>query len=204
MLTKQTMIDKLVIRTKYLYNLSKRVKDNYDRGEERTDLLVDKLVTASEDILDFIRNFSIDMGCKTKEEVLETASTIQNITVQKDGNILKIELPFLLPRKKQKSKYITEPLAFELLKASKTMELKMQEKVVIIFVHVYDEALSSAKCYDYDNLESKSVLDVINCFTLQDDGPEYCSVHHKMQRGDKNKTVIYVVPEKEFFTKFGP
>lgn len=205
MLTKQTMKDMLVNRVEYLHGIAKMIKETDSKEEKKFNLLIDKLITASENFACHVREFCICIGIRTREEVLEKAAKIQNINITKEDNVLKIELPFILPRKKnQKNKHLTETLAYELSNASKTLELKMKQKAVIVFVHIYDETLSSARCYDYDNLESKNILDVISSFTLQDDGPEYCSVYHKTERGNKNKTVIYVLNEEEFFSNFRP
>ena len=52
---------------------------------------------------------------------------------------------------------------------------------------MYDNANSKAKCYDYDNLESKRIRDIITLFTMTYDSPCYCDVYHTSEFGDANK-----------------
>ena len=130
---------------------------------------------------------------------MDKASEMQGIEVRKDGNVIIVDLPFLLPRKKGKEhKFIGDPLWYKLEELSKSEDLKIREKAVICIIHTYDNVNKKARCYDYDNLESKKILDIITLFTLTDDAPEYCDIYQTVQLSDSDKTRILIMPIDEF------
>ena len=130
---------------------------------------------------------------------MDKATEMLGIEVRKDGNTVVIDLPFLLPRKKGKeNKFIGDPLRYKLEEISKTEDLKIRDRAVICIIHTYDNVNKNARCYDYDNLESKKLLDIVTLFTLTDDAPEFCDVYQTVQLSDRDKTRVIVMPFEEF------
>ena len=51
---------------------------------------------------------------------------------------------------------------------------------------------------DHDNIELNAVADAIAMFVMHDDAPLQCSHFYCSQRGEKEYTRVFVVPQKSF------
>ena len=172
---------------------------DYNSEVKNFEYLTDRLEILSEKFACSVRDFARKTFVANRYEVMDKASEMQGIEVRKDGNVIIVDLPFLLPRKKGKEhKFIGDPLWYKLEELSKSEDLKIREKAVICIIHTYDNVNKKARCYDYDNLESKKILDIITLFTLTDDAPEYCDIYQTVQLSDSDKTRILIVPIDEF------
>ena len=172
---------------------------DYNSEVKNFEYLTDRLEILSEKFACSVRDFSTRTFVANRYEVMDKASEMLGIEVRKDGNAVVIDLPFLLPRKKGKeNKFIGDPLRYRLEEISKIEDLKIRDRAVICIIHTYDNVNKNARCYDYDNLESKKILDIITLFTLTDDAPEYCDVYQTVQLSDRDKTRIIVMPFDEF------
>ncbi len=172
---------------------------DYNSEIKNFEYLTDRLEILSEKFACSVREFSRKTFVANRYEVMDKASEMQGIEVRKDGNSIVIDLPFLLPRKKGKdNKFIGDPLRYKLEEISKTENLKIRDRAVICIIHTYDNVNKNARCYDYDNLESKKILDIITLFTLTDDAPIYCDVYQTVQLSDRDKTRVIVMPFEEF------
>lgn len=172
---------------------------DYNSEVKNFEYLTDRLEILSEKFACSVRDFSTRTFVANRYEVMDKASEMLGIEVRKDGNAVVIDLPFLLPRKKGKeNKFIGDPLRYKLEEISKTEDLKIRDRAVICIIHTYDNVNKNARCYDYDNLESKKILDIITLFTLTDDAPEYCDVYQTVQLSDRDKTRVIVMPFDEF------
>lgn len=185
--------------------LQKLEDTDYSSDGELFEKVINELEFLSEKYTCNVRQFLQNTYVGNRDEVMSKACNITGIDVCKKDNMVYINLPCLLPRKKGKEhKFIGEPLRFKLEELSKTVDLKIREKAVICIIHTYDNVNKKARCYDYDNLETKKILDIITLFTLVDDAPEYCDVYHTVKLSDKDKTSIIVVPLSSFNEKFVP
>lgn len=172
---------------------------DYNSEIKNFEYLTDRLEILSEKFACSVRDFARNTFVANRYEVMDKASEMQGIEVRKDGNAVIVDLPFLLPRKKGKEhKFIGDPLWYKLEEISKAEDLKVRDKAVICIIHTYDNVNKKARCYDYDNLESKKILDIITLFTLTDDAPEYCDVYQTVQLSDRDKTRILIMPIDEF------
>lgn len=172
---------------------------DYNSEVKNFEYLTDRLEILSEKFACSVREFARNTFVANRYEVMDKASEVQGIEIQKDGNAIVIDLPFLLPRKKGKeNKFIGEPLWYKLEEISKSEDLKIRDKAVICIIHTYDNVNKKARCYDYDNLESKKILDIITLFTLTDDAPEYCDIYQTVHLSDRDKTRILIMPIDEF------
>ena len=172
---------------------------DYNSEVKNFEYLTDRLEILSEKFACSVREFARNTFVANRYEVLDKAAEMQGIEIQKDGNTIVIDLPFLLPRKKGKeNKFIGDPLWYKLEEISKSEDLKIRDKAVICIIHTYDNVNKKARCYDYDNLESKKILDIITLFTLTDDAPEYCDIYQTVHLSDRDKTRILIMPIDEF------
>ena len=64
---------------------------------------------------------------------------------------------------------------------------------VICIVHQYDEALGVNRVRDYDNIETKRYLDVIESVMLTNDSGLLCTVLQTTEMSDRDRTVFYLM-----------
>lgn len=161
---------------------------------------VNDFIAKCEKVTCYARSFAVNSYLAPSEILLSNAAQIQGITVSKNGEVLEIEMPFLLPKKLHKnSKFICDPLYYTMNEAVQEMDIKIEERAVVCFVHVYDRTDKHIRPRDYDNVEAKRVLDIIALFALRDDGAEFCDIINTMEYGEENKTCIFVMPERCYF-----
>lgn len=160
----------------------------------------EELVTKSEKLTCMVRKFAADTFVSQSDTIMRNAAEIQGIKAQKKNGIIEIEIPFILPKKKHRnSKFISDPLFYVLNTKVQEDDFRISERAVVCFVYIYSGTNTKMSARDYDNIESKKILDVIALFALRDDGAEFCDVFHKMVRGKTDKTKIFVMPEKLFW-----
>ena len=131
------------------------------------------------------------------------------ITVTQDsGGVVNITIPCLVPgRKKKPTEFITVPLytaleSFIVKKITGRQPFKRFTHCVICIIHVYDKLLiEKGRARDYDNIELKGIVDVINTFLLADDSGFYCSVFNTSEFSDRDFTRISVM-ERDMFCKW--
>ena len=69
---------------------------------------------------------------------------------------------------------------------------------VICIEHIYDRCLPITAVRDYDNLEFKSILDVIALYCMKDDTGALCDLYHTTRFSYASCTMISVMPKKSF------
>jgi len=120
---------------------------------------------------------------------------------------VEIILPCLIPgRKKKATEFISAPLFATLDRFVRESPLGQPferfTNCVIWITHVYDiTTYCNARKRDYDNIEIKGIIDVINSFLLTDDNGVLCSIYHTSKMSDKDLTNISVMKESVFFKR---
>lgn len=200
MKTIDEMTEDLVRQTCELMVAVRKLKEtDYVSDVQNYENLTDRLEMLSEKYACNVRDFAIKTFTANRYEVLDKSTEMQGIEIRRDGNAVIIDLPQLLPRKKGKQhNFLCDPLRHKFEEISAVEDIKIREKAVICVIHIYDEKRINIRCYDYDNLESKKVLDIVSLFTLTDDSPQYCDVYQTVRFGKTDKTRIMVVPAEEF------
>ena len=182
-----------------LVSIKKVREADYVNDAKNFNYLTERLQMLSEKFACGVRKLAIDTYAVERCMVYDNTAEVLGIEIYKENNSVVIELPFLLPRKKDKqAKFVGDPLKVMFERLSEHEDFKIKEKAVICIVHVYDNKHKKARCYDFDNLESKRILDIITVYTLKDDSPEYCDVYHTSMLSDTDKTKIIVMPISEF------
>ena len=69
---------------------------------------------------------------------------------------------------------------------------------VIVLRHVFSWDDRANRKRDYDNVETKLVIDAIALYLLEDDSPEQCEVFHCTALGQEASLDVYVVPRDDF------
>ena len=179
--------------------IQKLCETDYVRDKKTFRFLAERFEILSEKYACCSRELCIDSFVMKECEVYDTASEMLGIEIHKEGKSVVIDLPELLPGKKEReTNYVGAPLIHQFEKICQTEDLKIKERVVICIVHVYNNELKKTRCYDYDNLEGKRIIDIITQYVLVDDSPEFCDVYHTVEIGKTNKTRIIVMHKTEF------
>lgn len=200
MKTIDELTEELVRQTCELMVAVRKVKEtDYVSDAQNYEILTDRLEMLSEKYACSVREFAVKTFTANRYEVMDKSAEIQGVEIHRDGKTVIVDLPQLLPRKKGKQhNFLCDPLRHKFEEISTAEDIKIREKAVVCIIHIYDVKRENVRCYDYDNLESKKVLDVISLFTLIDDAPQYCDVYQTVRFGETDKTRIMVMPAEEF------
>lgn len=136
-----------------------------------------------------------------KQEYLESAAVALDIAVGVDEGVLYVEIPGLMPRRRQSqsTEFLLDPLYYALARfMDKQPELPRYSECVVHFTHIYDSSLPSRRIRDYDNLELKQVLDIIAAFVMVDDGGLNCDVHSTNYLGEADRTMVAIIEKARF------
>lgn len=200
MKTIEELTDSLVRQTCELMVAVRKIKEtDYVNDAREFEILTDRLEMLSEKYACNVREFSHKTFTAERREIMDRSAEMQGIEIQRDGNAVIVDLPQLLPRKKGKQhNFMCDPLRYKFDEISEDKDLKIRDKAIICIIHVYNNEAGNARCYDYDNLESKKILDIVSLYTLTDDAPQYCDLYQTVRFGNANKTRIIVMPADEF------
>ena len=69
---------------------------------------------------------------------------------------------------------------------------------VIVLRHVYTLEEYENRKRDYDNVETKFVIDAVAMYLLEDDSPDQCEVFHCAAMGQESSLDVYVIPQDYF------
>lgn len=147
-----------------------------------------------------LRHLIGDYGVLSPSEPLRIAAGAQGIQIRQQEDWTQISIPRLLPKRKaaKNGEFIMAPLHYILSDYCRQHEIRKFRACSVCFVHTYDRALDLGRIRDYDNLETRNVLNLITAYFLLDDGGRYCNVYHTTALGDKDGTEIYIMPQEKF------
>lgn len=173
------------------YNLS-RYPDNFQ------ELSLDTAVRA-EKIACQLRHVVGSYGTIQAEQILACAAQAQGISIEQEGDMVKIAVPRLLPKWKQhrSGSFLNQPLYAALSRYCREHPLPKFSECAVCFVHVYDEALSLGRVRDCDNLEVKHLLDTAAAFLMTDDSGLLCDIYHTTAYGKQDGTLLYIMPQEQ-------
>lgn len=133
------------------------------------------------------------MGPKTPTS--EVTTTALAISIVEEPKWLKITVPSILPSRNARdgTLFITRPLRHCLIEFQRENPIERFGQCMICIVHKYDEALGLRRVRDYDNIETKRYLDVIESIFLTNDSGLLCSVLQTTQISDRDCTEFYLM-----------
>lgn len=129
-----------------------------------------------------------------RKRMLQAVADTQGIEIRKYCEGYEIILPGLMPKRKSRNNvsFILEPLSYALEQFFREHQPERLDYALVWFIYEYREDTPARHIRDYDNLESKEVLDVINAFLLVDDGGDFCELHYSTSRGESDRTRIII------------
>ena len=125
----------------------------------------------------------------------EDLATALGISVKEYHRWIKITVPAILPNRNRRDNlaYITRPLRSCLIQFQREHPMERFRECGICIVHQYDEAMSLRRVRDYDNIETKRYLDVIESVMLTNDSGLLCTVLQTTEMGDRDCTEFYLM-----------
>ena len=125
----------------------------------------------------------------------EEMASVLGIKIQEERKWIKIIVPAILPHKNSRdnAEFLTRPLRNSLIQFQREHMIERFCDCMICIVHGYDEALSLRRVRDYDNIETKRYLDVIESILLTDDSGLLCSVLQTTELLDRDCTEFYLM-----------
>ena len=93
-----------------------------------------------------------------------------------------------------------EPLSYALRQYTEKHTIERLQHAVIWFIYEYAEDTPRRYIRDYDNMEAKEVLDLINTYFLVDDSGRFCELHYSSRQGERNQTRVIISQEIGLFS----
>lgn len=110
-----------------------------------------------------------------------------------------MSIPFLLPKKRGKEMDYLQGLLYpHFRRFFQGHHPEMISDAVLVFRHVYNKKRPERQWRDHDNLEVKTITDMIALFLMPDDNPTICQHFHCSAAGDEEHTEIYLIPQSKF------
>lgn len=132
---------------------------------------------------------------------------LHGIRVEYEDGILKVELPSLLPHRKNKyTDYLYKPVTMALeswclYRLEQREEIPFFERATVCFQHMYDRKQPGTRVRDHDNIEEKQMVDALGMFFLVSDGGIYLDTFHTSLLGEEDKTCLFLM-EQELFPQW--
>ena len=138
-----------------------------------------------------------------KPALMKKAAEIHGIEIKYEEDIFSVALPSLLPKKRKSmsSEFLIDPLFYALERYFTVSDIERYRECVVCFTHIYSEDAPRRRVRDYDNVETKQVLDAVAVFVMTDDGGRFCDVYHSTEYGTKDRTLLSVM-SKNIFKKW--
>jgi len=145
-----------------------------------------------------LRQILLDLGVISKDELMEMVVNNHDIRVHRNGEILEITIPRLLPDTKSihNTDFINQPLYYALNKFCKENRVEKFKECAVCFIHVYEKELLLSQARDYDNAETRRVLNTVSKYFLTDDSGRLCDMFHTTMYGETDCTRICIMPRE--------
>ena len=123
------------------------------------------------------------------------ASEALNIEIREYRDWLRISLPAILPKRNRsyEQDFLLVPMRHALIEFLRENPRERMRQSTVCIVHQYDASKSPRRVRDYDNIETKRYLDVIEALFLSNDSGLNISVYQCTELGDADAAVFYLM-----------
>ena len=172
-----------------------RYPDNYET------LSIDAALRA-EQIACRLRHLIYATTHTRKEDYLPLAASMMGIVVERNGDVMEITLPALLPKRKRRpsTEYLLDPFGAALSQYAKEHPMPRYEHCLVCFSSIYSQEVPERRVRDYDNLEWKQLLDVATSYLLVDDSGLLCDAYITTELGETDCTRVFIMDSGHFST----
>lgn len=126
---------------------------------------------------------------------MENISNVYRVKVEIKNDTVHIIMPNVVS-KKSKTTYVRDSLNYAL--SSQLNEPLELENVVVSFIYHFAE---NVRTFDYDNIETRSILNVLTKFVIKDDSPKQMDMYQTAAFDGETYTEIYVEPKGTFWNR---
>ena len=143
-----------------------------------------------------IRNAIGRVAPEVRQSYNDGSNEALGISIAECNSWIKITLPGIVPHRnvRDNGAFLTRPMRNALIQYQRQHPMERFRECAICIVHQYDEALGVKRIHDYDNVETKRYLDVIESVFLTNDTGLLCTVLQATQIGDRDATFFYLMP----------
>ncbi|MBR3554994.1 MAG: hypothetical protein IKN89_03710 [Oscillospiraceae bacterium] len=140
-----------------------------------------------------------DLAARTdRSKILQfygEVSEALNIEIKEYPDWLRISLPVILPKRNRsyEQDFLLVPMRHALIEFLRKNPRERMRLSTVCIVHQYDASKSPRRVRDYDNIETKRYLDVIEALFLSNDSGLNISVYQCTELGDADATVFYLM-----------
>lgn len=176
-----------------LFNLAVRLEENPECDTFQPLCSINRLAeSATVSLRNQVGRFAIPEKTRFMDETADALG----ISVCEYEAWLKITLPGIVPHRsaRDNAAFLTRPMRHALIQFQRQHPIERFATCVVCVVHQYDEALGASRVHDYDNIETKRYLDVIESVFLTNDSGLLCTVLQTTKMGDRDSTTFYVMP----------
>ncbi len=148
-----------------------------------------------------------DLAARTdRSKILQLYGEVSealNIEIKEYPDWLRISLPAILPKRSRSYErdFLLVPMRHALIEFLSENPRERLRRSTVCIVHQYDASKSPRRVRDYDNIETKRYLDVIEALFLSNDSGLNISVYQCTELGDSDATVFYLM-KPEALTKW--
>ena len=125
----------------------------------------------------------------------DEVANLLSISVEECEHWIKIKVPAILPNRnvRDNQTFLIRPLRHALVEFQRRTPIERFGACAICIVHGYDAAMGTRRVRDYDNIETKRYLDVIESIFLTNDSGLLCSVLQTTDLSDRDETTFYIM-----------
>ena len=137
-----------------------------------------------------------------RSQMIRKVSDAQGIRVERHKLGYEIVMPYLMAKRngKHNVRFLLEPLSYALRQYTEEHTIERLQHAVIWFIYEYAEDTPRRYIRDYDNMEAKEVLDLINTYFLVDDSGRFCELRYSSRQGERNQTRVIISQEIGLFS----
>lgn len=190
------VLDEITRMQNALYALHMTDPQKYPENYEILSL---DIALQAEGIACRLRNLVYETTPIKKAEYFAKSSREHNIQISKHDSVLEIRLPALLPKKRQDpGKFLLDPLYYAFENYVAANENSVFSECVVYIAHIYSRDVAKRRYRDYDNVETKQLIDAIAAFFLIDDSGRFIDVHNATELGEAECTAVYLIDKNGF------
>ena len=136
----------------------------------------------------------------SKPELMKKVADAHGIEISYEDEIFSVAIPSLLPKKRRAAsmEFLIDPLFYALERYFTFTDIERFRECVVCFTHIYSADTPKKRVRDYDNLETKQVLDAVAVYAMMDDSGRLCDVYHSTEYGSKDCTLVSVMSKNKF------
>lgn len=133
-----------------------------------------------------------------RQKQLAITQDVLNITIDADDHdAIQFVIPVICTKRQFKDRYLRDTLD-QLLEPYFPVPMMLKKRVVVFNYYFPETSAVAHSLVDYDNIETRSILNVLTKYILYDDDPRSCQIHYCSSVGNSRKTAITVFTEGRF------